>query len=136
MKDQEILINAPYGNYKSVRMLSKKPAVWVPETYRLLDDIKELVTLRKENKDFRFKFAMTEISLKTRTTHLTSCEAALESRDELNATLNAKIAELKESIDAVCVAVFDNRGKAVTEHTLSITRKATTQFNLPLKVSK
>jgi hypothetical protein len=95
MKDQEILNNAPEGNYKSVCMLSEKPAIWVPETYRSLADIKELVELRKENEVFRFKFAMTEISLKTRTSHLTSCEAALESRDKLNESLVSENKELK-----------------------------------------
>jgi hypothetical protein len=120
MKDQDIYINAPYGNYKSVRMLGDKPAVWIPETYRLLADIKELVVLQEVN-------ARLEKTCMSRSK--TICE-----QSHMIADLQQANADLKESLDDVCVAVFDNRGKAVTANTLDITRKVTRKFNLPLKV--
>jgi hypothetical protein len=120
MKDQDIYINAPYGNYKSVRMLGDKPAVWIPETYRLLADIKELILLRKST---------TRLEKTCMSRSKTICE-----QSHMIADLQKVNAELKESLDDVCVAVFDNRGKAVTANTLNITRKVTRKFNLPLKV--
>jgi hypothetical protein len=83
MKDQDIYINAPYGNYKSVRMLGDKPAVWIPETYRCLADIKELIELREENASLRLKSCTLDLTKG----HLSQCEAALESRDKLNKSL-------------------------------------------------
>jgi hypothetical protein len=46
--------------------------------------------------------------------------------------LLAKIAELEKTIDGICIAVFDNRGKAVTETTVSLVRAAVARFELPL----
>jgi hypothetical protein len=45
-----------------------------------------------------------------------------------------EIAELKKTMDGICVAVFDNRGKAVTEKTLVLVRVAVNKFNLPLDI--
>ena len=83
MKDRDIFINAPYGNYKSVRMLDATPAVWVPETYRCLADIKELIELREENAALRLQSCTLDLTKG----HLSQCEAALESRDKLNDSL-------------------------------------------------
>jgi hypothetical protein len=43
-------------------------------------------------------------------------------------------AELEKTMDGICVAVFDNRGKAVTEKTLALVRVAVDKFNLPLDI--
>ena len=46
--------------------------------------------------------------------------------------LESKIAELEKEMDVICVAVFNNRGKAVNEGTLGKVRRAVDRFNLPL----
>jgi hypothetical protein len=43
-------------------------------------------------------------------------------------------AELEKAMDGICVAVFDNRGKAVAEKTLALVRVAVDKFNLPLDI--
>lgn len=52
MNNKEILDNAPVGNYKSVKMVSGMPAVWVPDDYRSLADIKRIAELEKEREIF------------------------------------------------------------------------------------
>jgi hypothetical protein len=64
------------------------------------ETLKELLKLAHESLDSKDK-QIAELGFKTCTLdltkgHLTQCEAALESRDELNETLNAKIAELEK----------------------------------------
>ena len=44
----------------------------------------------------------------------------------------ARIASLEKTMDGICVAVFDNRGKAVTESTVALVRAAVARFELPL----
>jgi hypothetical protein len=91
MKDRDIFINAPYGNYKSVRMINTTPAVWVPETYRCLADIKELIELREENASLRLRSSTLDLTKG----HLSQCEAALESRDKVNKSLESENKKLK-----------------------------------------
>jgi hypothetical protein len=147
MKDQEILNNAP-ADVTNYSMEKEQYWDWpnritktvefgdldstYPDDFRSIADVKELVQLRQENADLRLKTCTLDLTKG----HLSQCEEALESLNTLNESLTSENAELKKSMDGICIAVFDNRGKAVTEHTLSITREATTQFNLPLKVSK
>jgi hypothetical protein len=69
-----------------------------------IEALKELLRLSHESLDSKDK-KIAELSLKACTLdltkgHLTQCEAALESRDELNETLNAKIAELEKELEA------------------------------------
>lgn len=113
MTEQNILNNVPSTKVKSAQFSKTTGDVyrWSDELWRSVADIKEILALREENKVFRFKFAMTEISLKTRTTHLTSCEAALESRDELNENLLAEIAQLKKDLntaESIIIKTADN----------------------------
>jgi septal ring factor EnvC (AmiA/AmiB activator) len=66
------------------------------------ETLKELLKLAHESLDSKDK-QIAELGLKACTLdltkgHLTQCEAALESRDELNETLNAKIAELEKEL--------------------------------------
>jgi hypothetical protein len=42
------------------------------------------------------------------------------------------VSELEKTMDGICIAVFDNRGKAVTEATVSLVRAAVARFELPL----
>jgi hypothetical protein len=44
----------------------------------------------------------------------------------------ARIASLEKTMDGICIAVFDNRGKAVTEATVALVRAAVARFELPL----
>ena len=46
--------------------------------------------------------------------------------------LTDRIAELEKAMDGICIAVFDNRGKSVTEATVSLVRAAVGRFELPL----
>tara|TARA_R110002124_G_scaffold243339_1_gene408443 strand:- start:159 stop:374 length:216 start_codon:yes stop_codon:yes gene_type:complete len=47
--------------------------------------------------------------------------------------LERNMAELEKELDTVCIAVFDNRGKAITNKTLDVVRCAVSNFNLPLR---
>jgi hypothetical protein len=53
---------------------------------------------------------------------------------ELISSTIMHIAELEKAMDGICVAVFDNRGKAITESTLVSVRDAVDKFNLPLNI--
>jgi hypothetical protein len=63
------------------------------------------------------------------------CELSARCNKELDKTnnqLEGRIAELEKAMDGICIAVFDNRGKAVTEATVSLVRAAVGRFELPL----
>jgi hypothetical protein len=64
----------------------------------------------------------------TNTTYIELLKLAHESLD----SKDERIAELEKTMDGICVAVFDNRGKAVTEATVSLVRSAVARFELPL----
>jgi hypothetical protein len=51
MKDQEILSKVPEGNFKSV-LIQHHAITWGPTDYRSLADIKRIVELEKEMRDF------------------------------------------------------------------------------------
>jgi uncharacterized protein with NAD-binding domain and iron-sulfur cluster len=99
MKDQEILNNAPddallifsMPSNASDAFLAALKALMLSTTPRSLADIKELVQLRQENADLQLKTCTLDLTKG----HLSQCEEALESRDELNDILKAKIVNLE-----------------------------------------
>ena len=60
MNEQEILAGAPDGNCKSVKMLGDRPAIWVPENYRSLSDIKTIVEQQKRIAELEKQLATAE----------------------------------------------------------------------------
>jgi hypothetical protein len=52
--------------------------------------------------------------------HLNQCEAALESRDELNDTLNARIAELEKELDSLKLLPFETHKTECAESVAGI----------------
>ena len=92
MNDKKILAGAPEGNYKSVKMLGDRPAVWVPEVCRSLADIAQIVELEQN-------LGLSRIALDHQKTLLVSCEAALSQRD-------TKIAELEKERDIVAMQLL------------------------------
>lgn len=60
MNNKEILANAPVGNYKSVKMVSGMPAVWVPGDYRSLADIGRILELEEFIRRHRYSIKQNE----------------------------------------------------------------------------
>jgi hypothetical protein len=63
-------------------------------------------------------------------------ESICTSRSNTICEYSSIISELQKELDNVCVTVFDNRGKTVTNKTLNAIRAVVSKFNLPLKANK
>tara|TARA_R110000851_G_scaffold26078_1_gene74306 strand:- start:785 stop:1150 length:366 start_codon:yes stop_codon:yes gene_type:complete len=113
MDDQKILDNAPEGathidtelTYWDIRACNDNPLVWDDEKWFATDDIPTAFALLRPLADIK----------------------------EL-VELRAANAELEKEIDFICVAIFDNRGKVVTEETLAAVRRVVAKLTLPLNI--